>query len=75
MNEYHVFFHLVGGGCVRITVYDEKDIENETDRDNMANSIAKCPFIHSFENGRLEIINMSNVSSITVTKAKEEDME
>lgn len=75
MNEYHVFFHLVGGGCVRITVYDEKDIENETDRDNMANSIVKCPFIHSFENSRLHIINMSNVASITVAKAEEEVVE
>ena len=75
MNEYYVFFHLVGGGCARITVNDKRDIENETDRDNMANSIVKCPFVHSFENGRLEIINMSNVASITVAKAEEEVVE
>jgi hypothetical protein len=51
------------------------NLEDEKVRNRIVNELVKDPFNYVFENGKLEIVNMDNVASITVAKAEEEVME
>lgn len=68
--KYYAFFHFVDGRDVRITMPGDFDIKDSELRSRLANDLVTAKFMHFFENGKLVIVNMSNVASITVAKAE-----
>jgi hypothetical protein len=48
----------------------DDDIEDAEVQDRIADVLVDKRFVHALENGKLVIINMANVASITVTKAE-----
>lgn len=75
MNEYLIIFHLVTGRDVVAHLSADINLEDEKVRNCIANELTREPFRYGFENGKLEIVNMRNVASITVAKAEEEVVE
>ena len=75
MKEYLIIFHLVTGRDVVAHMSVDISLEDEKVRNRTVNELVKDPFNYGFENGKLEIVNMSNVASITVAKAEEEVVE
>ena len=74
MNEYLIIFHLVTGRDVVAHMSADINLEDEKVQKHIVNELVKDPFNYVFENGKLEIVNMDNVASITVAKAEEEVM-
>ena len=70
MMKYYVFFHLVNGGNVRMTTTLNLIADMNAYADELANELAKRPFTHFVEDGKLVIVNMSNVAYIKITKAE-----
>ena len=66
----YVFYHLVNGRDVRMTATLDSITDLEADVNAVANSLAKCPFVHFVEDGKLVIVNMANVAYIKITKAE-----
>lgn len=75
MNEYLIIFHLVTGRDVVAHMSVDINLEDEKVRNRIVNELIREPFNYGFENGKLEIVNMRNVASITVAKAEEEVVE
>lgn len=71
MKEYLIIFHLVTGRDVVAHMSVDINLEDEKVQNRMVNEIVKDPFNYVFENGKLEIVNMDHVASITVAKAEE----
>lgn len=71
MTKCYVFFHLISGMNVRMPVTLNLLADLDEYADEFANSLAKCPFIHFVEDGKIVIVNMSNVAYIKITKAEE----
>lgn len=66
----YVFFYLVNGSNVRMTTTLNLMADLDAYADEFANNVAKCPFLHFVEGGKLVIVNMSNVAYIKITKAE-----
>lgn len=65
---YNAFFYLTTGQIIRMRLPLDGDLEEV--QDGLANALASKGFWHFFENGKLTIINMSNVAYIKVAKAE-----
>ena len=68
--KYYVFFHLVSGDSVRMTVLDDADVILKDDGTAFAQGLLSKPFGHFIEDGKLVIVNMNNVTYIKVAKAE-----
>lgn len=66
--KYYIFFHLVTGRDVRATVTLNSEIDFEKNGDDFVNELVSKPYLHFMENGKLVVVNMSNVASIQVAK-------
>lgn len=76
MKKYIVTFHMVDGNCIRVPVDlssivpVDADFEDEKIQDRIAHNLAENKFLHFFENGKLAIVNMRNVTGIVIAKAE-----
>lgn len=62
--KYYVFFHFVNGHTFRATMM----IDNLSDQ--FVGGLANSKFLQFEEDGKLVIVNMSNVTHIKIAKAE-----